>query len=268
MEHKDFKDFVDAWVDANEMAANKSTPSDRVIRKAFEMLSPFSIYLVTRAINQHTATNRFAPTVADIADLLTVSNKRPTPNEAWGMIEKPLGINHEVSAVLSDEMVKAWSMVEDDYFRDPIGARMSFLAIYESECKKNAHLPIRWKFYEGFGQSETNSQKEKVIQRGINEGKLLAADFTEKLALLAPPKIESLVMLENHAKKGEPSEAKRKALEAMEALWAANEVEAKAAKNALLKSHQEWTVEKAQEYQKLIQQQDELDKKNNQPPQI
>jgi hypothetical protein len=274
MEAKDYGEFAQKWSVAHEVMPFGKVLSKAAMETCFGALGAFPIQLVIRAIDKHIAFGTQAPQPSDIVAILTQSNQRPTPNEAWGMIEKPLGINHEVSAVLSDEMMKAWSMVEDDYFRDPIGARMSFLAIYESECKKNAHLPIRWKFYEGFGQSETPTQKTKVIQRGIDEGKLLAADFTEKLARLAPPKIESLVMLENHAKKGEPSEAKRKALEAMQALWASNEQEAKNAKNALLKSHQEWTVEKAQEYQKLIQQQDELDKQknqnnqNNQPPQI
>jgi hypothetical protein len=263
MEAKDYGAFAQKWSVAHEVMPFGKVLSKAAMETCFGALGAFPIQLVIRAIDKHIAFGTQAPQPSDIVAILTQSNQRPTANEAWGMIEKPLGVNHEVSAVLSDEMVKAWSMVEDDYFRDAIGARMSFLAIYESECKKNAHLPIRWKFYEGFGQSETNTQKAKVIQRGIDEGKLLASDFSAKLIALQPPKVESLKQLENLAKKGQPSEAKRKALEAMQALWAANDIEAKAAKNALLKSHQEWTVEKAQEYQKLIQKQDELNKKNN-----
>ena len=62
MEQADFMKFSTAWIDANENAANKSTPSERNVSYAFELLIDFPVDVVVAAIKQHSRTQKFAPT--------------------------------------------------------------------------------------------------------------------------------------------------------------------------------------------------------------
>lgn len=160
MEQADFMKFSTAWIDANENAANKSTPSERNVSYAFELLIDFPVDVVVAAIKQHSKTQKFAPTVADIHELLNIGNKRPTSDEAWLMIPK----DEFVSAWLTDEMLAAWTAGACDmYSTDKVGARMGYKSVYERLCTESELQGklINWNFSAGYDEHQ---RREKLIE--------------------------------------------------------------------------------------------------------
>jgi len=206
MTPNDFKQFVDEWLFAYEIAANKSVPSERAVSFVFELMIDYPIESVIAAIKQHCKTNKFAPSPSDIISLLETGNKRPTADEAWGIVPK----SHHESAVWTDEMATAWipasPLYEDG---DKIGARMTFRAVYERECNQAAlqNKQIHWWLSRG----DDKAHLKTIVERAKIDGKLTRHQAESILLGLESPKTTVVALI---AKSG-VEESKKKNLAAM-----------------------------------------------------
>ena len=206
MTSNDFNRFVDEWLFAYEIAANKSVPSERAVSFVFELMIDYPIESVIAAIKQYCKTNKFAPTPSDIISLLETGNKRPTSDEAWGIVPK----SERESAVWTDEMATAWLSASVLYYDgDKIGARMTFRAVYERECNESLVMnkPIHWCLSRG----DDKAHLKTIVERAKLDGKLAHHQAESILLGLDSPKTNIVALI---AKSG-VEESKKKNIAAM-----------------------------------------------------
>lgn len=112
-------------------------------------LREFPAEIVRHHLSQHVKESRFAPTVADIRDRILESDGRPGPEEAWAAAIQ--ASDEAVSIVWTQEMAEAWFRVVDLYSMDRIGARKSFLEIYQDQVRRarGNGVPAQWSLSAG-----------------------------------------------------------------------------------------------------------------------
>ncbi len=195
----DFQKFTELWSSVHQSMAGGKILSSGAMELCFEVLMDYPFDLVKEATRSHMKNAKFAPTPADIIELLESKNKRPTADEAWSIVPKddnnvherhiPKGdVNgYEKTVIWTQEMAQGWASVCQDYQTDKVGARMAFKAIYERLCNEAVLMgkPVEWILAIG-----TDKPHQKaIIERGIAEGKLIATQaLKEKLLELDPPK--------------------------------------------------------------------------------
>lgn len=183
----DFQKFTELWSSVHQSMAGGKILSSGAMELCFEVLMDYPFDLVKEATRSHMKNAKFAPTPADIIELLESKNKRPTADEAWSIVPKDDAYGYEKTVIWTQEMAQGWASVCQDYQTDRVGARMAFKAIYERLCNEAVLMgkPVEWILAIG-----TDKPHQKaIIERGIAEGKLIATQaLKEKLLELDPPK--------------------------------------------------------------------------------
>lgn len=183
----DFQKFTELWSSVHQSMAGGKILSSGAMELCFEVLMDYPFDLVKEATRSHMKNAKFAPTPADIIELLESKNKRPTADEAWSIVPKDDVNGYEKTVIWTQEIAQGWASVCQDYQTDRVGARMSFKAIYERLCNEAVLMgkPVEWILAIGTDKA----QQKAIIERGIAEGKLIATQtLKEKLLELDPPK--------------------------------------------------------------------------------
>ena len=183
MTQTDFLAFATFWQDLhNSMAAGKSF-SETNMRFVFEAFEPYPLEFIKQATTQYSRREKFAPSPSDIISLMETGNKRPTADEAWGIVPK----SERESAVWTDEMATAWLSASPLYYDgDKIGARMTFKAVYERECNESLVMnkSIRWWLSRG----DDKAHLKTTVERAKIDGKLARHQAESILLGLDSPK--------------------------------------------------------------------------------
>jgi hypothetical protein len=203
MNKTDFKIFCSTWAFSQEIGVNGKELSDKAMCRVFEMLMPYPLSAVLKAFDTHNKTNRFAPTPADLIEILESHKPRHLgANEAWSLALKSM--DEFETVVLTDEIMNAraiaWNIYADG---DEIGARMAFREAYEREIK-NAGTPT-WKVSLGFD----TQRREEAIRQAVDKNLLPKSELL-KIGVEVDDNIgfERLVDLSKYKAKKEKSEAK------------------------------------------------------------
>lgn len=103
MHETEFTVFQEKWLIAHEISVSNSQPSVNAVNQAFNLLKPFSLANVTKAVSSHSVVTKFAPTPHDIIQILEdngkespySTNKPPSPEELITLAKlanTPLGV--------------------------------------------------------------------------------------------------------------------------------------------------------------------------------
>lgn len=167
MNNSDFQAFHDTWVNAHAMSSSNKEPADSVVMAVFDVLSDYPISHVLAAIKAHNKRSRFAPTAADIVDLLETKHQHLSADEAWALCPKDEG----ATVVWTSEIAQAYAacsgMVADG---DKIGARMAFKGAYERICNLSKLQNKRPSWLVSVGHDR--AQIEAVITSAIKLGRI------------------------------------------------------------------------------------------------
>jgi hypothetical protein len=149
MQKNEFQQFAEIWADAHEIMAGGKVFSKRAMATIFETLEDYSLDMIGRAIKLHSRQSKFAPTPADVVEIITEHSgaKHIGPEEAWTIALESFD---EYSTVVWTQPIKeargiALSLYLDG---DKVAARMAFKDAY-SRIIKTAPAPT-WTITEGF----------------------------------------------------------------------------------------------------------------------
>jgi hypothetical protein len=204
MNTTDFGQFAELWAITHQTMAGGKALSNGAMEFCFELLADYPFSLIKQAVKAHAKTAKFAPAPADIISLLEAGNKRPTADEAWGIVPK----SEQDSAVWTDEMAAAWLLASPLYYGgDKIGARMTFKSVYERECSEALIMqkPINWWLSRG----DNKSHLENTVINAEIRGLLTQQQVRNVLVGNEPPKMNPAALI---AKLGGDDEKRKSAL--------------------------------------------------------
>lgn len=114
------------------------------LRIYWNALREIELSTLRELLSEHVKTSRFLPTVAEILDLVRVTDGRPNPEEAWAMVARSLN-DEGVTIVWTEEMAAAFG-VSLGLQEDRVAARMAFKETYVKSVQDNRGQgkPVKW----------------------------------------------------------------------------------------------------------------------------
>ena len=164
MKENDFSAFRAAWLTGHEISSSNRTPSDAAVMAVFDLLDEYPLNYVLGALSQHSKNSRFAPTAADLVEIIgdRTGQRHIAADEAWSIVLESFDENATV--ILTQEIAEARGIALD--IPDRIGQRMTFKAAYDRIVAKA--LPPKWFISGGFDPD----QRQAAISRAIQLGRL------------------------------------------------------------------------------------------------
>lgn len=163
MNQCDYKTFIDAWTNVQEVMPAGKQLSAGAMRLIVESLKQYPLEDLLAAMERHLKTSKFAPAPKDIIDLLEINNAHVGADEAWSIVIESM--DERSTVVMTQEMREAraiaWPLWESG---DEIGARMAFRDAY-NRIIKTAPEP-RWTVSLGFDVEGRESGIRKAVELG------------------------------------------------------------------------------------------------------
>lgn len=170
MKQQEFNQFAQLWSDTHEIMAGGKVFSNRNMAMIFDDLSDYSFEIVSKAIKIHRKQNKFAPTAADIIEIVGnySGSKHIGAEEAWAIALESFD---EYSTVVWTQPIAeargaAYGLFLDG---DKVAARMAFKDAY-ARIIKTADEP-RWIVNEGFDKARrADAVKQAVLLKRLPAG--------------------------------------------------------------------------------------------------
>lgn len=166
MEAYDFQQFFNAWVSAHSISTSNKIPDNKDVSKAFDLLAEYPLHVVIGALNLHSKSSRFAPTVADICAIIDSrsGNNHLGPEEAWGIVVA--SFDEEVTIVMTQEMFEARGTALPVWLTgDKIGARMVFREKYSRLLEFAG--PPKYAVSEGIDKAIKSDALRRAVDAGL-----------------------------------------------------------------------------------------------------
>lgn len=167
MTRHDFHDFHQAWNHAHALSSSNQPPRDAVVMTVFDTLIEFPLAEVLSALQAHAQQSRFAPTPADMIEI--IRNKTfgyPIgPDEAWAMVPA----DESETVVWTGEMAEAYRIAWEVIVRgDEIAARLAFRGAYERLCADASvrRTPVVWTISIGYDRAKIEPALLRAHQAG------------------------------------------------------------------------------------------------------
>lgn len=164
----DYQEFHHAWISAHAMSSSNQTPSDSTAMAVFDVLIEYPIQHVLGALQVHAKKSRFAPTPADICEIIDgrTKAKHIGSDEAWGLVLESL--DEESTVIVTQEILEARGLVMDIYQSgDVIGARMAFRDAYSRIVSASNSKPS-WFISAG----QDGARRADAINKAVQLGRL------------------------------------------------------------------------------------------------
>ncbi len=203
MKTNDYNIFHDAWVNAHAMSCSNQTPSNSVISAVFDVLSEYSLENVIGALSAHSKKSKFAPTPADICELIDSrsGSKHIGADEAWGIALA--SFDESATVIITQEIAAARELVMDIYESgDTTGARMAFRESYTRIIATAGNQ--KWYISPGTDRA----RRVDAITRAIDLGRLPKKAGGEYLVGEDKPTVTVTGLIESSYKKSQNSDDK------------------------------------------------------------
>lgn len=178
MKLHDFQDFHQAWNHAHALSSSNQSPRDAVVMTVFDTLIEFPLAEVLSALQVHAQQSRFAPTPADMIEI--IRNKTfgyPIgADEAWAMVPA----DESETVVWTEEMAQAYRIVFELIVQgDGIAARYAFRGAYERLCTDAVirQTPVVWTISIGYDKAKI----EPALLRAHQAGRITQEQVTAHL---------------------------------------------------------------------------------------
>lgn len=153
-------------------------PSETALNIWMNALHECDVGVIQKAFAEHIKTSKFAPRPADILELCSKADGRPSADEAWAMVPR----SEDVSVVMTEEISEAWGIAQPLLDEgDQVAARMAFKAAYERITETNKRAGVKPRWFPSLGSDKEG--REEVLQQAVRLGRLTAPH----IALMLPP---------------------------------------------------------------------------------
>lgn len=188
---QDYPHFVELWTAANQLMAGGKALSNTAMGMVFNALRNYPLQIIEQAINKHIQTAQFAPTPADIINLLKTGNKHLSPAEAWAIVPKTVF----ESGVITNEILRAWCIASELYEKKQVfAAEKAFLAAYARIVSESELVgkPVEWTLTKG----SNHDMLKTVVEDAVRLGRL-KPDYANRVleSLPKPMMVEGLALI-------------------------------------------------------------------------
>ena len=185
MKADNYQEFVEMWALTHEIMAGGKVFSKPAMDMIFETLSEHPISHISKALEIHRKTGRFAPTPSDIISIINTRTKPQhiSADEAWAKCV--YAFDEKETVVLTSvmlEAVAAASSVWDE--RNHTAARMAFRQAYERLVSTNPPIEYRASF--GYDRGRRLSAVNAAVEQGL-------LPQTSRIAIESPADISFVV---------------------------------------------------------------------------
>lgn len=175
MQPSDFSQFQQHWLAGCEVAANPHRPSDLSLTIIFNDLLEYPVEWVIFALSHHRRTNKFAPVVADIIDIIKdhSGQKHLSADEAWQLALQ--SFDETKTVIWTKEIAQARAEATQVYAEaGAIQAWKTFKAAYERILKTTHTPPVMIPCYGSDKQDRVMAVEQAVFKNQL-PGKTLEA---------------------------------------------------------------------------------------------
>lgn len=199
MNQADYKTFIEAWKRANEVLPGGKVLSTPAMQFVIEALNEYQLDTLLAAIKKHVQTARFAPTPADIIELIASHSgaKHINADEAWTIALK--SFDEFETVVWTREIAEARAIAGPLYASgDTIAARMAFREAY-NRIIKTAGEP-KWFVNAGFDAARrADAVKEAILLKRLPAN--YVDPYPQRLEAHAQPNVTVAGLIEHAQKK-------------------------------------------------------------------
>ena len=169
---------------------------DGAIMLWWNAMTPYDLETMKRLLNQHVATHKFMPTIAELLDTLRTMDGRPNAEEAWASLARCLN-DEGITVVWTEEMAQAFGValgLQDDH----VAARMAFKESYEQSVReaRKRGFPVKWTTSLGHDPAG----REGPLLAAVRDGKLTGEHVAGLLPYRAEPSPEVAALLADKTK--------------------------------------------------------------------
>lgn len=173
MQPSDFQEFQKHWMAACEISANPNRPSNLTLSVVFNDLIEYPIEWVVFALSHHRRTNKFAPVVADILQIIKdhSGQNHPGADEAWALALE--SFDESKTVIWTQEIAQARAAAWNVYAEaGQIQAWKTFKDVYE-RILKTTHTPPRWIPCYGSDKQHRITAIENAVLKNLLPAKIL-----------------------------------------------------------------------------------------------
>lgn len=183
MQNHDYEKFTEIWGTAHELSANGKVLSNAAMTAAFRVMSEFGLSTISEALTRHTRKNKFAPTPADVIEIILGASRHVGADEAWAIALNSM--DERETVVWTKEIAEARAIAWDVWqFGDKVAARMTFKDAYTRLIAGAGH-PV-WISNIGFEKE----RRAIAINHAVEIGRL---PETKRLAIESPVSVQKLM---------------------------------------------------------------------------
>jgi hypothetical protein len=164
---QEYKQFTDAWGNANEIMPGGKQLSPAAMKMVIEALKHYPLEHLLAAIAKHVQTGKFSPKPFDIIEIIDAytGTGHVSADEAWAIALE--SVDEKLTVALTKEIGDALDIALPVLKKgDEIGARMTFKDAY-NRILKTAGKP-QW--YLSLG--EDSAARDYAIQKAVQIGRL------------------------------------------------------------------------------------------------
>lgn len=175
MNQNDYTTFAEAWANAHEIMPGGKVLSINAMQLVIDTLKDYPLQHLLGAIRKHVQTGRFAPTPADIIEIIAAhtGSKHIGAEEAWGIALE--SFDEFSTVVWTKEIAEARAISADIYHcGDKVGARMAFKEAYNRIIATTSNR-AEWTVSAGFDPE----RRETAVRQAVAMGRLPAGSESQ-----------------------------------------------------------------------------------------
>jgi hypothetical protein len=183
-------------LDAIHQLYSKDKPTQATLRLWWNALVDYPVEIIIKCLDYHVKHSKFLPKPADIIEIITLRDGRPSVEEAWSLCQ--IAVDENETIVWSGEMASAWAIalpIVDS--GDKVGARMAFKEYYVRlvQLSRDNALQVKWSVSLGHDAERRNEAIKQAADKNLisfdTASKFLIEDMAQDgaavVALLSGP---------------------------------------------------------------------------------
>jgi hypothetical protein len=241
-------------LDAIHQLYSKDKPTQATLRLWWNALVNYPVDIIIKCLDYHVKHSKFLPKPADIIEIITTRDGRPSVEEAWSLCQ--IAADEDETIVWSEEMQSAWltAALPIVLSGDKVGARMAFKEHYVRlvQLARDNGLQVKWIVSPGRDAGRRSEAVKQAADKNLISFNIaskhliedMTADGVAVVKLLNGPKTDNDIVPEEHK---ERMEEMRKQLKDGSALAKAEKEQKKLDDKQALEDRRELLIKQSEE---------------------